>query len=290
MPRTEAALPGVPESVIIPKDEGWRLFLRTVVGRAYPRVIGSSREKSWIFFEILLPLLSVTAYVLVYRALGAPEAYTGFVLLGGAMTAFWANVLWAMSSQLYWEKEQGNLALFVMSPTSLMALLLGMAIGGLLATTTRALAIVIIGLVLFQVRIDLAQLPLLLAIFLLTMTALYGMGMMLASVFLLLNREAWHLANLAQEPIYLLSGFFFPVTALPYWLTVGSSIIPLTLGMDAMRQLLFPASALRGFLPVTLELALVAVLAVLYLAGARWLLDVMERLAIRDGRLTESRK
>jgi len=32
------------------------------------------------------------------------------VVIGGAMTAFWMNVLWSMSTQLYWEKEQGNLA------------------------------------------------------------------------------------------------------------------------------------------------------------------------------------
>ena len=275
---------------MIAKEHGWRLFLRTVNGRAYPRWVGSMREKSWIFFEIFLPLLTVMAYVWVYRALGAPEAYTGFVLLGGAMTAFWANVLWAMSSQLYWEKEQGNLALYIMSPASLMALLLGMAVGGLLATTARAAAIVLIGAVMFDITFDVAALPLLLPIFLLTMTALYGMGMMLASIFLLLNREAWHLANLAQEPIYLLSGFFFPVSALPVGLVGASSIIPLTLGMDAMRQVLFPGGSVRGFLPVTTELAIVAILAVVYLVGARWLLHYMERLAIRDGRLTESRK
>lgn len=31
------------------------------------------------------------------------------------------------------------------------------------------------------------------------MTALYGMGMMFASVFLASGREAWHLANLMQK-------------------------------------------------------------------------------------------
>jgi hypothetical protein len=55
--------------------------------------------------------------------IGAPEEYIGFVVMGGAMTAFWLNVLWSMSSQLYWEKEQGNLSLFIMAPNSLMAIL-----------------------------------------------------------------------------------------------------------------------------------------------------------------------
>ena len=126
------------------------LYLQCVFARAYPRLIGQQREKSWLFFDILMPLLSVFAYVFVYRAIQAPEDYIGFVVVGGAMIAFWMNVLWSMSSQLYWEKEQGNLALYIISPSSMMAILLGMALGGLLATTLRALVIIVVGSLLFQ--------------------------------------------------------------------------------------------------------------------------------------------
>ena len=94
----------------------------------------------------------------VYRAIHAPEDYIGFVVVGGAMIAFWMNVLWSMSSQLYWEKEQGNLALYIMSPTSMMAILLGMALGGLLATTLRALVIIVVGSLLFKVQYAVYQL------------------------------------------------------------------------------------------------------------------------------------
>ena len=67
------------------KDSGWRLFLRTVIARAYPRIIGQQRQKAWLLFDVLLPLIALSAYVFVYRAIGAPEAYVGFVILGGAM-------------------------------------------------------------------------------------------------------------------------------------------------------------------------------------------------------------
>ncbi|MDQ3871963.1 MAG: hypothetical protein M3301_10175 [Chloroflexota bacterium] len=43
--------------------------LRSVLGRAYLRVIGGAREPSWILFEILLPFLTTSAFVFVYRAL-----------------------------------------------------------------------------------------------------------------------------------------------------------------------------------------------------------------------------
>jgi ABC-2 type transport system permease protein len=272
------------------KSTGWRLYVRTVFARAYPRLIGQQREKSWMFFDILLPMLAVSAYVFIYRAIGAPEEYIGFVVIGGAMTAFWMNILWNMSSQLYWEKEQGNLALYIMSPSSMMAVLLGMALGGMVATILRASAIIILGSLLFHVNYVLVNFWQLFIVFVFTMVALYGMGMMSASVFLLLSREAYHFVNLAQEPVYLLSGFYFPVKSLGLWVSLLASLIPLTLGLDAMRQLAFPSGAALGFLTVPVEIGILLGLSVIFLIGSRWLLSYMEKLAIQEGRLTESRR
>lgn len=272
------------------KVTGWRLFLKTILARSYPRIIGQQREKSWIFFEIFMPMLAVAAYVYVYRAIGAPEEYVGFVVVGGAMTAFWMNVLWSMSSQLYWEKETGNLALYIMAPNSMMAVLLGMALGGLVATTMRAVAIIVLGTWMFQVQFTVTNFSQLLAVFFLAMTALYGMGMMSASLFLLLSREAWHISNLAQEPIYLVSGFYFPIKSFNFWVAAAASFIPLTLGLDAMRQLIFPSGAALGFLNVNVEITVLIVLCIVFLIGAKFLLDYMEKLAIREGRITESRR
>jgi len=272
------------------KNSGWRLYFQTVIARAYPRIIGQQREKSWLFFDILLPLLSVCAYVFVYRAIKAPEDYIGFVVVGGAMTAFWMNVLWSMSSQLYWEKEQGNLALYIMSPTSMMAVLLGMALGGLLATTLRALVIIVLGSLFFHVQYAVVSFVQLFAVFILAMFALYGLGMMAASLYLLLSREAWHISNLAQEPIYLFSGFYFPIKNFSFWISAISSIIPLTLGLDAMRQLVFKTGPSLGFVSVGVEILVLSILSVVFLFGARLMLAYMEKLAIREGRLTENRR
>jgi ABC-2 type transport system permease protein len=123
--------------------------------------------------------------------------------------------------------------------------------------------------------------------FVLTMAALYGLGMMFASLFLLFGREAWHLSNLFQEPIYLLSGFYFPVKALGPWIAAAASFIPLTLGLDAMRQLLFPSNPAYGFLSVPVEIGILLSLTVVMIAGARIALDRLEALARQEGRLSE---
>lgn len=274
----------------IEKARGFRLFWYTVWARAYPRIKGATRETSWLFFETVLPLLSVSAYVFVYRAIGAPPDYIGFAVVGGAMTAFWLNVLWSMASQLYWDKDMGNLELYVLSPGPLMAILLGMAVGGLFMAGVRAVAILTIGSLVFGVAYQTGSLLLLVLVFAVTMAALYGMGMMFASVFLASGREAWHLSNLLQEPIYLASGFYFPVRSMGFWVATFASIIPLTLGMDAMRQLLFAQGAAMGFLPVPVELGILAGLAVIFITGAYFMLRKLEEIGRREGRLIERRR
>ncbi|MFQ5883920.1 MAG: ABC transporter permease [Thermoplasmata archaeon] len=264
-----------------------KLNVRALLGRAYPRIIGAQREPSWVFFEIFLPVLSIAAYVFIYYALKAPPEFVGFVILGGAMTAFWLNVLWSMAAQLYWEKEIGNLQLYMMAPMSRMSLLGGMAVGGIFMSSTRAVATIVVGVILFKGVSPVFPL-MLIPVFLVTLVALYGMGMMFASLYLMWGREAWHMASLMEEPIYLLSGFYFPVKALGFWVAISASVIPITLGLDSMRQLLFPTTVARGWhlLPVEVELAILVVLAIVFIILAKFALTGMENLARKKGGLT----
>jgi ABC-2 type transport system permease protein len=260
--------------------------LRAIWARSYVRIVGANRELSWLFFEIFLPLLNVSAYVFVYRALHAPPEYEGYVIIGGAMLAYWLNVLWSMASQFYWEKEMGNLELYLMAPISRVAILLGMAVGGMFMSSIRALSILVLGIFLFGVNFQISGVGELVATFVITLVALYGLGMLFSSLFMLLGREGWHLAMVLQEPIYLVSGFYFPITFLGPAVAFSASLIPLTLGMDAMRQLCFPAAVASGVLNVHAEMGILAFLAIAF----PWLsvrsLERMERRGRETGRLT----
>ncbi len=261
----------------------WRLFVVAALARTYPRVAWLFRSRSWMIQETVLPVLAVSAFAFAYKSMNAPPAFTGFVVLGAAMTTFWLNVLWGMGAQLYWERDSGNLEHYIMSPAPMMAILTGMALGGMTTTLVRASAITTAGVLLFNVPLQPTSWWLLAAIFLVTLAALYGLGMMFASIFLLWGREAWHMVNLLQEPIYLLSGTNFPVAIFPRAVAIVASAIPLTLGMDGMRQVLFQTP---GVFPVGVEVGVLAVLAVLFLLGARRSLTYLERRAKNEGKLT----
>ena len=261
--------------------------LRATWGRAYPRVTGLFREKSWVFFEILLPFLATSAFVFVYRALQAPPEYVGFVVLGGAMTAFWLNVIWMMAQQLWWEKSQGNLELYFAAPMHIMAVLFGMAFGGFVMSSTRAAAVLVIATTLYGVSFSIDQWALLIAVFLLTLGALYGLGMMLASLFLMWGREAWHLTQLLVEPVYFVSGLNFPVGRLGVLGSVAISLLPLAVGLDAMRQLAFADAAYPiGTPSPAVETLILVAMVVVFIVLSRWTLAVLERRARAEGRLS----
>jgi len=260
-----------------------RIFLKTIVARAYPRVVAANRHKSWLFLDMALPMVGALAMVLVYQGLHAPRQYLGFVVMGGAMLAFWQNVLWSMGAQFSWDRGNGTLELYVISPTTFESVLLGMALGSMLTITIRAAAILLLGSLLFGISYAAAGTLPALGVFLLTLAALYCMGMLLASLFLFYGREAWHLSNAMQEPVNFLSGLYFPVHALGAYVGGAASLIPMTLGLDAMRQLLLPGTPV--FIPAGTETLLVAAQVPIFALLAGVALRYLESRARKDGKL-----
>jgi ABC-2 type transport system permease protein len=153
-------------------------------------------------------------------------------------------------------------------------------------SATRAVVVLVVASVVYQVRFTVEQWGLLLAVFFLTLAALYGLGMVLASLFLMWGREAWHLTQLLAEPVYFVSGLNFPVAALGRIGALALATIPLATGLDAMRQLAFAGSRGPVFLPPEAEAAILVAMTVFFVVLARFMLRALEERARREGRLT----
>ncbi len=260
--------------------------LRAAYARMWVRLRGGNREVTGLVVEIGLPILTISAYVILYRTIGLSIQAGAAVIIGGAMIAFWTNILWNMSAQWFWEREQGNLEMYLVAPVSRMSVLLGMAMGGSLNTAIRALGIVLLGVFIFQVPFQLRDPVSAGIVFVLTIAALYTLGMMFASLFMLYGREAWHTANLLQEPVYFLSGAYFPAVyapIVPFALQAAASLIPMTIGLDAIRRLaIYGGDITTVWLHI---IALIAFTAILFPLAKRSL-NYMESLGKKEGRLT----
>ncbi|MDV3276871.1 MAG: ABC transporter permease [Nitrososphaerales archaeon] len=264
------------------KSSAW---LRAMKARALVRLWSIFGEPLWIVVNMGFPVLSSLALSLLYVSAGL-AAYTGFAILGGVMVSFWGNVLWSMASQFNWDKEEGLFEVYLTSPTPMSALLIGMSVGGIVGTVPSAAIVTAIGWALFHPPIAPSWGAVILT-FSLTLTALYAMGMTLSSLYLADGRSAESLNEVLQEPVSMLSGVYFPsignFSPFPFALQVAASLIPLTLGMDALRRSLFFSQGLAAVWP---NLVALAVMSVVLLGLASFALRALENKGRRDGTIT----
>jgi ABC-2 type transport system permease protein len=260
--------------------------LRAAYARAYVRVRSQFNEPEWVIAEAVIPLLIVFAAATLYRVSGSGQL-AGFAVVGGAMMAFWDNVLWLMASQLYWEKESGNLDLFIIAPISRMSILLGMSLGSIVNTSIRAAIILLTAFTVLNIQLNVADPLALSLVFTLTLTALYGLGMLMSSLYMLYGRGALNLNEVLSEPVYLLSGLYFPTVGryspFPTVLQLLVSLIPLTFGIDGLRRTIILGETLES---LTLHIAVLTVLSIVLIPLAWRTLNYMENLGRREGRLS----
>jgi len=258
---------------------------RTMKARALVRLWSIFGEPLWVVVNMGFPVLSSLAMAILYFSIGA-AGYVGFAVLGGVMISFWGNVLWSMASQFNWDKQEGLFEIYLTSPASITAILVGMSVGGIIATVPSAVIVVVIGWAIFHPVVSASWGGVALA-FGLTLAALYALGMALSSLYLTYGRQAESLNEVLQEPVSMLSGLYFPSlgsgSPFPLALQAVASLIPLTIGMDALRKTLFYDSNIGQVLP---DLAVLAVMAVVLLYLSKFALRLLERMGRRDGTIS----
>jgi len=250
--------------------------------RALVRLWSIFGEPLWIVVSMGFPVLSSFAMSLLYYSIGA-GSYVGFAVLGGVMVSFWGNVLWSMASQFNWDKQEGLFEIYLTSPASITAILIGMSVGGIIGTVPSAIIVSIIGWLVFHPLVNAAWGGVVLT-FVLTLMSLYAMGMALSSLYLTYGREAESMNEVLQEPVSMMSGLYFPTlgsrSPFPLALQAVASLIPLTIGMDALRKTLFYGNDIGQ---VWLDLSVLAVMAVVLLFLSTYSLKFLENLGRKQG-------
>jgi len=166
------------------------------------------------------------------------------VALVGYLTWFYAIiVLNGMANGLAEEAQSGTLEQLYMSPTPAAMLLVG-RVASTLITSTVMVAIVGLGLMaLLRITMPLGWqwLP----VFGLTLLGLLGMGYAAAGATIVFKRTG-SLTNMLTNMMLFLNGSLLPVDRLPEWLEVIAKGLPTTLGIIAMRRVIFDGESLAN--------------------------------------------
>ena len=245
--------------------------------------IRRSYRASW-FIGIAHLLFAVTSFFFVSRLVDsrAPSAltpyggaYFPFVFFGLLVSRWFSVCLSSVGGALRGEQLQGTLEALSASPLRLPVLVAGTLLWELLWATLEVAVVLGIGVVVFGV--DLGRLNVLSCsvVSVLTALCLSGLGVFAASGVLLFqdaDPTSWVLDGLMK----LAGGVFVPVAILPGWLQTVAKGLPMTYGLEGVRQAVIMGRPLHELSAVCAMLAISA--AVLWPASLAALSWVMNRL------------
>jgi ABC-2 type transport system permease protein len=108
--------------------------------------------------------------------------------------------------------------------------------------------------------------------------------MVLSSLYLVYGREAEAFNEALQEPVQLLSGIYFPVYSpvMPLAIQVVASVIPLTIGMDALRRTIFSNTTTDPNF-VMMEILVLFIMAIILLFTSQRSLRALEERGRKSG-------
>ena len=218
------------------------------------------------FFQVFLIVAVFTFAVLAFTPEGpggAGRGNGGIVAYGFILFMYLSDVLWTFGGELRQEQYQGTLEALYLTPASKFASLLSrvsviVVWTSLLSAAAIALMTILIG------RVPFHNLGLGLAILLLSISGIFGLGFAFAAYTLLVRESAQMTANLLQFTLLVICGMFFPFSALPEPVLWVSRLVPLSYCVDALRStwMDFPPG-FPELAPIQLELVFVALFGLL---------------------------
>jgi len=178
----------------------------------------------------------------------------------------------------------GTLEATLISPVGLPVMMIYSSLWSYFFCFIRFVLYLTLGSVLFNVSLRNANLPVAILIFFLTVICFMGIGILWASVVLIIKRGD-AVMNAAGYLFLLLGGVLFPVSVMPRWLQTIAWFVPLKHALEAMRLALLRGYSFQALLP---QLGLLSAFAAVLLMAGLITFSATVRAAKHNGTLSQS--
>jgi ABC-2 type transport system permease protein len=202
------------------------------------------------FLQIIGILVSTLMFFFLSRLIGKGvtnqlEPYGGdyfaFVLIGIALSDYLIVSLNSFSSQIRNAQIMGTLEALLVTPTSVITILISSSLYNFLFTSLRVILYLLIGVLLFSLKLHVISFFAFVIIMVLTIMAFTGIGL-LSAAFIIIFKEGSPINLMMSTASGLLGGVLYPINVLPSWLKPFAYLLPITHALDAMRQVLLNGS------------------------------------------------
>src|SRR5512140_2981253 len=210
--------------------------------------LGWQIESNWTdpflfaVYSIVKPLSSAGILVIMYSIIskgnfGAsifPYIYYGnafYIYVGAVMS----GISWAVIDD---REHYKTLKYMYIAPIRIPAYWLGRGVARFLSGSLAVIITLVFGVLFLHVPLDLARVdwPLFVVSLTLGIVMLSMMGLILASITLLIAHHFFLIGEAVAGALYLLSGAIFPLDVLPVWLRPFGYAMPMTYWLELMRR------------------------------------------------------
>ncbi|NIS79193.1 MAG: ABC transporter permease [Anaerolineales bacterium] len=226
----------------------------------------------FIVFTVLVQPLIIASLALWMVQDRASEAIV-FIVVGSGMTGLWSSLLYISGNSITWERWTGTLEMIAGTPTPMSVVVFGKNLAHVSQSLGSMIVAYLLVALIFGYEVHISR-PFLFFVSLgLTVIAFVCFGLIMSPLFLL-NPGVQRWQNALEYPIYILSGFLFPIALLPGWTTPLSYLLA---PYWAARALHGSSSGAATTAEILFSLAMLLVFSSLYLLIAARLFRIMMR-------------
>jgi ABC-2 type transport system permease protein len=235
-----------------------------VIMVAFEMTLKQAATDAFILFGVIVqPLLIAIMALFVLGAEG--EEIAIFIVVGSGLTGLWDGVLFQSGNSITAERWTGTLEVLVGMPTPLAVVTFGKNLAYITQSLLSMVLSYLLASIIFGYPLSIeSPLPFTISVFL-TVLSFVSLGLLLSTLFVL-NPDVQRWQNGLEYPIFILSGFLFPIALLPFWTTPLSYVLA---PYWAARSLHAASQSSLGIEALALDWGMLLMLATGYLILAR---------------------
>jgi ABC-2 type transport system permease protein len=210
--------------------------------------LGWQIESNWAdpflfaIYSLIKPLASVLILVVMYSIITngnfASPMFT-YIYLGNAFFIYVGQVMTGISWAVIDDREHYKTLKYIyLTPLHFPTYLIGRGVAKFLVATISVAVTLIVGVLFLHLQIDLAAInwPLFIVTLVIGIYMLAMLGLILASVLLLLVHHSFSVGDAVAGALYLLCGAIFPLEVLPPVLRFVGYLLPITYWLELIRR------------------------------------------------------
>ncbi len=221
---------------------------------------------TFILFGIVIqPMIIALLAMWMLQGKGADAAI--FVVVGSGMTGLWSTLLFVGGNSVNDERWEGTLESLIAVPTPLALIIFGKNIANVGQSLISMIVSYLFVALAFNYPLHLNNPVMFFISLVFTIFAFICFGLILSPIFLV-SPGVQRFQNAMEFPIYILSGFLFPIMMLPGWTTPLSYLLPTYWAAAALHGTSSGNATLEQIL---FYWGMLIVFSILYLIGANLL-------------------